>query len=58
MSPRNTAGKFVSADCAACGNGVFRYEGDGIYRCDGLATPERDDQPLYACPNWFEGATP
>lgn len=52
MNPRDNKGHFVPLLCPApnCGSGKLQYEGNGVWRCDGLAEPERDDQPLFACP--------
>jgi hypothetical protein len=48
--PRDSKGRAVRRDCSDCGNGTLQYEGDGIWRCDGLADPGHDDKPLIACP--------
>jgi hypothetical protein len=50
-SPRDDKGRFVSRECPRlnCGGGQLQYEGDGIWSCDGLAAPERDDQELECC---------
>ena len=49
--PYDNKGQFVPLACRAinCGSGRLQYEGLGVWQCDGLAEPERDDQPLYAC---------
>ena len=50
--PRDDKGRYVSRECPMpnCGGGTLHYEGDGTWRCDGLAEPERADQELFACP--------
>jgi hypothetical protein len=50
--PHDDKGKYVSLACPMlnCGGGTLRFEGDGLWRCDGLAEPDRADQDLYACP--------
>lgn len=35
-------------DCPKCGNGKLKHE-DGIWQCNGLMDPPRDDMPLQAC---------
>ena len=47
--PRNNNGRFVPLACPMpnCA-GTLRRE-SGVWRCDGLAEPERLDQELYAC---------
>ena len=55
--PRDEKGHFISRDCPRlnCGGGRLQYEEDkvtgygGIWVCDGLTTPEREDQELDAC---------
>lgn len=51
MRPYDERGRFVPMNCPAdnCGSGTLQSEGLGVWRCDGLAEPERVDQPLYAC---------
>jgi hypothetical protein len=51
QKPYDEQGKFVKTDCprANCGAGSLKPEGDGTWRCDGLATPKHDDLPLVAC---------
>ena len=46
--PHDDKGRFVPLACPECGVGTLRREGN-IWRCDGLAEPERDDQELEAC---------
>lgn len=49
--PRDHMGRFVPAECPLpeCGCGTLRNDGRGVWRCDGLADPECDDQELVAC---------
>ena len=48
-SPRDNLGRYVPLACPDinCG-GVLRYEGDGVWRCDGLVDPCHDDKELFA----------
>jgi hypothetical protein len=50
-APRDDKGHFVPLDCPRenCGTGRLQYDGDGIWRCDGLADPGTTDKPLEAC---------
>lgn len=49
--PYDDKGRFVPLGCPAsdCGSGSLQPAGDGIWQCDGLADPERDDLPLETC---------
>jgi len=49
VAPRDDLGHFVGKECPECGNGKLVYEGNGHWRCDGLADPEDDNKPLDAC---------
>lgn len=56
--PRDSRGHFISRDCPECGSGRLQPdEPQGWWRCDGLAAPDRDDQPLYACTYSHEDGT-
>ena len=59
--PRDNKGHFISMECQNpnCGNGTLVYNGFGIWECDGLESPERDDQELRECSYWWlDGSTP
>jgi len=51
LLPRDDKGHFVPLSCprANCGNGRLHHEGQGYWRCDGLADPGSPDKPLEAC---------
>lgn len=51
--PRDHRGRFVPIDCpsANCGAGRLEYDGDRLWRCDGLADPGHADLPLTECPH-------
>lgn len=49
-APKDEKGRFISRDCGCCGYGTLQHEGNGVWRCDGLADPEHDDMPLIECP--------
>ena len=51
--PRDHRGRLVPLGCpsAACGNGRLQYEGDHIWRCNGLADPGHPNLPLIECPH-------
>jgi len=51
MKPQDDKGRFVPMACPLpnCGVGTLQHEGNGIWRCDGLAYPQRDEQELEAC---------
>jgi hypothetical protein len=49
VAPRDDLGHFVGKECPECGNGKLVYEGNGHWRCDGLADPEDENKPLDAC---------
>lgn len=40
-------------DCPECGNGKLKKEAFG-WQCNGLAAPESNSQPLFACGYWIE----
>ena len=46
---RDHRGHFVRVDCPECGNGRLQNEGNGYWRCDGLADPGHPNKPLEAC---------
>lgn len=50
-TPRDDKGRFVPRDCDACDAGRLQPEGDGYWRCDGLADPGHPNLPLAACDN-------
>lgn len=52
MRPIDDKGRYVplKCPCANCGAGSLQFEGGGgVWRCDGLASPDHEDQPLYDC---------
>jgi hypothetical protein len=51
VQPYDNRGRKVPLACPRenCGAGKLQYEGDGYWRCDGLADPGSDDKPLEAC---------
>lgn len=58
IRPFDHTGRFIPLACPNpdCGAGTLRYEGNGEWRCDGLADPGRTDKPLEACPTvHFDG---
>lgn len=48
--PKNEKGRFIPLHCPnpEC-DGDLQYEGDGLWRCDGLLDPGHDDKELAAC---------
>lgn len=50
LRPRNAAGRYIKRECPDCGCGTLQYEGNGIWRCDGLADPGDILRELEACP--------
>ena len=48
-APKDADGRFVKIACPECGNGSLRFEGNGHWRCDGLADPGHPNKPLIAC---------
>jgi len=55
--PRDDKGRVVSRICPKCDVGILQYEGDRIWRCNGLADRENTEQELIACDYTFEHGT-
>ncbi len=55
--PYDNRGRKVSRECPQCGCGKLRFEGHGIWRCDGLMDPEDDAKELEACDFTHEDGT-
>ena len=49
--PYDDKGRKVPMSCPRdnCGGGKLQFEGDRLWRCDGLADPGSTDKPLEAC---------
>ena len=48
--PQDDAGRFVPIACPDINcDGTLRYEGEGVWRCDGLVDPNDENKPLEAC---------
>lgn len=56
--PRDGNGRRVSRICPVCDCGVLQYEGDGIWRCDGLVDHENPEKELEACTFTHENGKP
>lgn len=52
-APYDDKGRFVPLNCPLpeCGSGTLRYQGNGVWECDGLIDPDHPDKPLEAC--WY-----
>lgn len=49
--PFDDRGRFVPVACPrpTCGAGTLRYEGNGVWACDGLEDPNDDRKELDVC---------
>src|SRR5688572_3688054 len=56
--PRDDQGRSVPRACPVCDCGVLQYEGDGFWRCDGLADPDDTNKELQACTFTHEDGKP